>query len=102
MIERRKSRRVPGPFDGGWNGEAGARECRITDISEGGCFIDSMTTNTVGSKVTVEFKLAGSSFRLTSEVVYLDKAQGFAVRFTDNPPELMSALSRAIETAVAG
>lgn len=96
MMERRRSTRIAGPFDGGWHGETGTRECRITDLGDGGCFIDSMTGSAVGSAVMVEFTLSGQQFQLSSEVVYLDRAQGFAVRFTDNPPEVMSALSRAI------
>lgn len=99
-IERRQARRIAGPFDGRWNGESGTRQCRIADLSEGGCFIDSLANNTVGSKVSVEFIFAGHSFHLRSEVVYLDKAQGFAVRFTGNDPELIQTLSLAIGMAL--
>jgi hypothetical protein len=38
---RRRYRRFTGPYDGSWDRSAGARDCRVTDLSPGGCFIDS-------------------------------------------------------------
>lgn len=98
--ERRSAKRLPGPYDGGWNGESGTRECRITDLSVGGCFIDSFATSGVGGKVTVDVRLSGQSFRLKAEVVYVDKVQGFAVRFADNDPAVLQHLSDAIAPLV--
>jgi len=34
--DRRRYRPFTGPFDGSWDGSAGARDCRITDLSAGG------------------------------------------------------------------
>lgn len=95
--ERRNARRFPGPFDGGWNGESGTRECRITDLSVGGCFIDSLSNQSVGTRVMVLIKLGGQTLRLRSEVAYVDRIQGFAVSFTDdNDPAVMTTLAEAI------
>ena len=94
--ERRGAKRLPGPFDGGWNGESGTRECRITDLSAGGCFIDSLSASDVGGRVTVDVRLANQAITLHADVVYIDKVQGFAVRFVDNDPAVIKALSEAI------
>lgn len=90
--DRRSAKRIAGPFDGGWNGQAGTRQCRITDLSVGGCFIDSLSNTGMGSQVKVHFELGGQRLELRAEVVYVDKVQGFAVAFTDNDPEVMKTL----------
>ncbi len=90
--ERRSAKRIAGPFDGGWNGQAGTRQCRITDLSVGGCFIDSLSNTGMGSQVKVHFQLGGQYLELRAEVVYVDKIQGFAVAFKDNDPEIMKTL----------
>ena len=100
--ERRSHNRLPGPYDGGWDGASGMRDCRITDLSPGGCFIDVYASNPVGAAVTTEIKLEGQAFRLRSEVVYVDRVQGFAVRFLeDNDPAVLKALSELIERLAA-
>lgn len=95
--ERRTHGRLAGPFEGGWDGASGMRDCRITDLSPGGCFIDAYASNPVGALITTEIKLAGQLFRLRSEVVYVDRVQGFAVRFRDNDPVVMRAFTEIVE-----
>ena len=97
--ERRSFRRLSGPYDGSWDGASGRRECRITDLSPGGCFIDAYASNPVGAKITTDITLSGQSFRLRSEVVYVDRVQGFAVRFLDdNDAAVLKALAEVIDT----
>lgn len=94
--ERRANRRFPGPFDGGWNGESGIRECRITDLSVGGCFIDSLSNNGVGSRVDVQIRLSGRIHQLRAIVAYVDRVQGFAVSFDGNDPAVMNEFLEAV------
>ena len=94
--ERRSANRFHGPFDGGWNGESGTRECRITDLSVGGCFVDSLSNNAVGTKVRVFVTIGTQTLRLRAEVIYVDRVQGFAVAFKDNDASVMTALADAI------
>lgn len=97
--ERRSFTRLSGPYDGSWDGASGRRECRITDLSPGGCFIDAYASNPAGAKITTEITLSGQSFRLRSEVVYVDRVQGFAVRFLDdNDAAVLKALAEVIDT----
>ena len=96
--ERRSNKRLMGPFEGGWDGASGMRECRITDLSRGGCFIDAYASNPVGARITTRLKVGGRESQLRSEVVYVDRVQGFAVKFRDNDPLVMKAFAEALET----
>jgi hypothetical protein len=101
--ERRRNKRLPGPYDGKWDGAAGLRPCRITDLSVTGCFIDSYATSPVGAMVTTEIRLGDELFLLESWVVYVDRVQGFAVRFADdNDPKVLKALAATIGALAAG
>ncbi len=95
--ERRGARRLTGPYDGGWDGASGMRECRITDLSATGCFIDAIASNPVGARLTTEVRLSGQTFRLLAEVVYVDRVQGFSVRFLDdNDPAVVKAFRESM------
>ena len=94
--ERRSNKRLMGPFEGGWDGASGMRDCRITDLSRGGCFIDAYASNPVGARIMTQIKVGGRVFDLRSEVVYVYRVQGFAVRFKDNDPLLMRDFDAAI------
>jgi PilZ domain len=90
--------RLAGPFDGGWDGAAGRRECRITDLNPGGCFVDAIASNPVGTRLITDVHVSDQHFRLSSEVVYVDRVQGFAVRFIDNPAAVVEELSKALRS----
>lgn len=91
--ERRRYPRLPGPYDGGWDGASGLRECRITDLNPGGCFVDAYASNPVGTRLVTEVRVNGQTYRLASEVVYVDRVQGFAVRFLETDAALERALT---------
>ena len=90
--ERRNFKRLVGPFEGGWDGASGRRDCRVTDLSQGGCFIDAYASNPVGARITTAIKVGDQTFQLRSEVVYVDRVQGFAVRFMKAFIETVEAL----------
>lgn len=96
--ERRNFKRLMGPFEGGWDGASGMRDCRITDLSRGGCFIDAYASNPVGARIVTRIRLDGRDFQLRSEVVYVDRVQGFAVRFRDNEAAALKDFVAALET----
>ena len=95
--ERRAHIRLAGPFEGSWNGASGMRGCRLTDLSTGGCFIDAYASQPVGARIMTEIKLGDTVIRLAAEVVYVDRVQGFAVRFLDADSAARKALEQAIE-----
>lgn len=84
MENRRRYRRLVGPYDGSWDGSAGIRDCRITDLSAGGCFVDSLGRPDMGSEVTIAVVVSGQGFNLPGKVVHVDHVQGFGVRFTES------------------
>lgn len=94
--ERRSSKRLTGPFEGGWDGASGMHGCRITDLSRGGCFIDAYASNPVGARILTSIRVHGREYLLRSEVVYVDRVQGFAVRFRDNDPLVMKDFAEAL------
>ncbi len=99
--ERRSYKRLAGPYDGGWDGASGMRACRITDLSLSGCFIDAYASNPVGTQLMTEIRLSDQTFRLRAEVVYVDRVQGFAVRFVeDNDPAVLKAFREAMDVLV--
>jgi hypothetical protein len=97
--ERRGAARLVGPFEGSWDGASGMRECRVTDLSVSGCFIDAYASQPIGARITAEIKVHGQSFRLPAEVVYVDRVQGFAVKFLEPDSPVSRQLADAIAAA---
>jgi hypothetical protein len=85
-----------GPFDGNWSGAAGIRECRITDVNQGGCFIDAMGQPEVGAAVDVTVVIAGREFVLPATVIHVDRVQGFGVAFGES--DARAALTAVLAT----
>jgi hypothetical protein len=81
--ERRRTRRIVGPFDGTYTGAAGRRDVRIVDLSEDGCFLDAAIPTYPGERFSVQVCIDGERVTLPGEVVYVDRVQGVAVRFVD-------------------
>jgi hypothetical protein len=79
--ERRRHRRVAGSFEGRWDGLLGPRDCRITEISAGGCFVDTFSLQDAGTRGVVTVAVAGERFSLPGKVVHIDAVQGFSVQF---------------------
>jgi hypothetical protein len=75
------------------------RDCRITDLSLGGCFIDAYASNPIGTRLVTELRLFGQTYRLDSEVVFVDRVQGFAVRFVDTDLATLRDLANALAVA---
>lgn len=102
--ERRRYPRIAIPLDGAFSDSSGwgKRNVRIVDIGQGGCFIDAMSPPGVGTALRIEIVAAGRTLSLPAEVVYVDRIQGFAVRFTNLPPETETALSDAITDLTSG
>lgn len=95
--ERRQYPRVQGPFDGTCEGASGRRDVRIVDLSMGGCFVDMLSPTRVGELVKVEIRASGATARLAGQVVYVDSVQGFAVMFTENPPDEIDHLASILK-----
>jgi hypothetical protein len=81
-MDRRKHPRLIGPFDGRWRGASGGGLCRIGDISLGGCFVNAMSTPTVGERTSVSIEIDGEEFPLPmGAVITSEWGFGFGVAF---------------------
>ncbi len=79
------------------NSASGKREVRVTDISAGGCYIDSIISVQVGEEVKFDLLHPnGGRLPFTAEVAYHFDGVGFGVRFTNLNEEQNLFLARII------
>jgi PilZ domain len=77
---------------------SGARfSTRMTDLSDGGCFVDTMVPFPVGSKVHVKVHQGKNEFETGGTVVYSQYGLGMGVAFENVDPERRKALDRWIQ-----
>ncbi|QYO66238.1 PilZ domain-containing protein [Leptolyngbya sp. 7M] len=76
---------------------AGRRESRISDLSLGGCYVESMTGFQPGEAVSFDLSdQSGGTVGFTGEVAYVLDGFGFGLRFTNLGPEQIAFLERAL------
>jgi uncharacterized protein (TIGR02266 family) len=97
--KERKHTRVPLLVEVLWEGAAGKYEARTSDISLGGCFIDTTGQMAIGETISFKLCLAGSEgMELQGEVMYELPRAGFGVRFanvSDDQKQRLEALIKA-------
>jgi hypothetical protein len=94
--ERRRYVRVNGPFDGL---RLGALETPVVirDLSEGGCFVDSLVDAKPGRQLSIGVLVPGEDWiTATGEVVRGQPGFGFALRFVDPPEATRATLARIV------
>jgi hypothetical protein len=91
--ERRKQRRFDVCLDATWNGMRGNSNVRVTDLSEGGCYLDTIAEARKGELVQLKVKLPGGDWLvLKAEVAHVFPRIGFGLRFIDLDNEQQSKL----------
>jgi hypothetical protein len=84
MSDRRSEKRLDVCLDALWDGNSGNHTARITDLSEGGCYVDSLGQAQVGEILNIKLQLHdGDSLDLTGEVAHQMPPIGFGVRFVN-------------------
>lgn len=79
---------------------AGKRQSRISDMSAGGCFIESMTSFREGEPVAFELHTtSGATLRFSGTVAYVLEGFGFGMTFTDLTPEHIAFLAGVLPKA---
>ena len=82
--DRRTEKRWDVCLDAVWEGESGRYTARVTDLSEGGCYIDTLSQASVGELVNFKLLLPGGDWLyLRGEVAHRTPPLGFGVRFVD-------------------
>jgi hypothetical protein len=93
---RRQHHRISGPFDGKRLGPI-ETQVQIYDLSEGGCFVNSMQEQQVGREVELEIHLPSQgAIRVVGLTVYSRPDFGFAARFTKIDADSMAKLLREV------
>ena len=98
MDERRSRKRWDVSLDAAWDGKSGNYTARITDLSDGGCYVDSLGDVTMGEVVHLELQLPGGGLlELTGEVAHHTPPVGFGVRFLELSEDQLRTLRSFIE-----
>ena len=107
--ERRREKRWEVCLDAVWDGKSGNYGARVTDLSEGGCYIDSICIAHVGEILELKLQLPnGDWLQLTGQVAHQTPPLGFGLRFvqlTDEQQEklrlLLAHLKRSLDRTSA-
>ncbi len=98
---RRQHIRVSGPFDGKRISMIDT-PVQIYDLSEGGCFVNSMQEQQQGREVVLEIVLPTEGpITVTAETLYSRPGFGFAARFTTVDPAARQKLLRELARLMA-
>jgi len=95
--ERRNQDRTPLFLEVTWEATGGHYQARTSDVSIGGCFVDSVSRVTEGEVIQFALQLPdGDSIEVEAVVAYAYPNIGFGVRFTKVPPEALRKLQQLI------
>lgn len=84
MCEQRKDFRVPLRLEVRWDGFSGGKPAITSDISLGGCYIESLYPVNIGDILDLDFLPANTeALRLQGQVLYCHQNVGFGVVFVD-------------------
>jgi hypothetical protein len=97
--ERREEERKEITLDVRWEGGAGRHPARISDLSLGGCYLDTLGGVEVGEVISLEIKLpSGEWLPLRGTVAFYHPGLGFSVCFTFLTDEEQSQLTEIINS----
>ena len=82
--DRRKEERVEVCLDAFWDGRSGRVTARIIDLSEGGCYLDTLGEAYIGEILNIRLPLPdGDLLELYGEVAHHSATIGFGLRFVN-------------------
>jgi hypothetical protein len=86
-----------GPFDGCRGGVLDT-PLLIYNLSEGGCFVNSLYDTPVGQRLVLRISLPNEGIvTIDAETVYVQPGFGFAVRFVDVSDETRAILGLSLD-----
>ncbi len=98
MDERRSGKRWDVSLDAVWDGKSGNYTARITDLSDGGCYMDSLGDVSMGELVHLKLQLPGGEWlEVKGEVAHHTPPVGFGIRFLDLSDQQLLTLRSFIE-----
>lgn len=100
MSDRRREDRFEVCLDAAWDGKSGNYVARVTDLSEGGCYVDTLGDATVGEILSLKLQMpTGEWLELTGEVAHETPPLGFGIRFVYLSDEQVEKLRSLIALA---
>jgi hypothetical protein len=100
MDERRSKPRLSVHLDAVWHGGEERHSARVTDLSEGGCYLDTVGEVMVGEIVAFRILLPDDEWLyLEGEVRHHSHGRGFGVQFVDLNEEQTGNLLRLLQIA---
>ncbi|HZG51931.1 MAG TPA: PilZ domain-containing protein [Pyrinomonadaceae bacterium] len=95
--ERREDKRASVSIQAWWEGQSGRHEARVSDLSLGGCFIDTLSKAEIGELVVFAImRPDGKWLQLRGQVASVDEHVGFSLAFTYLTEDEGRALARII------
>ena len=80
-----------------WDGISGQQDTRISDISLGGCYVDSLSRVDIGEFVPLEIELpSGEWLQLRGEVTSFQEGVGFGLKFSSLTEAEKAALNQLV------
>lgn len=81
--ERREDQRARVSIEAWWEGLSGRHQARVSDLSLGGCFIDTLGKADIGEFIVFAIKQPnGKWLHLRGQVASTDPNVGFSLAFT--------------------
>lgn len=82
---------------------SGRREARVSDLSEGGCYVESWAVGVrVGDTVGFELQMPGGALLpVVGEVAYATEGMGFGVKFLGQDEMTRSRIREFVEAEAA-
>lgn len=71
---------------------SGRYDTRISELSLGGCYVDSIASVVEGEPISLTIKAGDNSMPFTGEIAYLLPGFGFGIRFSNMTEEKESFL----------
>ncbi len=100
MEDRRSKPRLDVSLDARWSSEAGERPAKISNLSEGGCYLDTVGEVRRGEIVAFRVLLTDGDFLyLEGEVRHYTAGTGFGVQFVDLNEEQTTSLKKLVGLA---
>ncbi|HYG10058.1 MAG TPA: PilZ domain-containing protein [Pyrinomonadaceae bacterium] len=97
--ERREDKRASVSLEAWWEGQSGRHQARVSDLSMGGCFIDTLSRAEIGEVIVFAIKRPnGKWLQLRGEVASVDEHVGFSLAFTYLTEDEQLALAPLVKT----
>jgi hypothetical protein len=101
MDDRRSKPRLSVSLDAMWDSSTEAHSARVTDLSEGGCFLDSVGEVRLGEIVGFRILLPDDDWLyLEGEVRHYSAGRGFGVQFVELNEDQTEKLLALIKSAL--